>query len=133
MKQRAVKALQDNSKDLLLYGDSINAEKLLAMCNELLRAFGRTWQEIMLCAAIEFALDELGVSKVFYHSFETGNQLKNIGYTKPPKSLYTKLPKRFCFVETTEIPNFLAKERRVKRQIRKAKEIRFFYLASTIN
>jgi hypothetical protein len=43
-----------------------------------------------------------------YHTFETGNRLKQIsGSRRPPRSLYTALPRRFCFQETDARPGFL--------------------------
>ncbi|MCP4378833.1 MAG: hypothetical protein GY794_21985 [bacterium] len=67
----------------------------------------RIWDEAILSAAIWFLRSELGVRRIFYHTFESGTRLKQIDGTKPPRSLYTRLPNRFCFRETCVPPSFL--------------------------
>lgn len=90
----------------------------------------RHWQEAMLTAAIRFLVVEMGIRKIFYHTAATGSYLKRIKGTNPPKSLYTELPKRFCFDETEEIPGFLRAERDWCRREKAAKcGMRFFRMA----
>lgn len=72
------------------------------------------WDEAILNAALNFVFDKVGVERVFYHDFDTGNALKNIAYSRPPRSLYTTLPKRFGMLKTQELPLFLR-----RRQVRK--------------
>jgi len=67
----------------------------------------RIWDEAILSAAIWFLRVELGVRTIFYHTFDSGVRLKQITKPKPPRSLYTKLPSRFCFRETCVPPSFL--------------------------
>ena len=57
-----------------------------------LAPYFRMWDEAALTAAINFVADELGIRCIYYHSFETGNVLKKIRYSQPPRSLYTDLP-----------------------------------------
>jgi hypothetical protein len=73
--------------------------------HNVLTAYGELWSEAMLTATLQFLWEEIGVNRIFYHTYETGCQLKNC---KPPRSLYTSLPKRFCFQETAQSPQFLA-------------------------
>jgi hypothetical protein len=87
------------------------------------------WDEAMLMAALEFLFDELGMRKVFYHTFELGCRLKGIHHYFPPRSLYTSLPKRFCFETTGEIPSFLRKSKFRREQLRMSPaSSRFFVL-----
>ncbi len=80
----------------------------------------KLWPETVLAASLDFLWKELGTKRVFYHTYETGCKLKQCN---PPRSLYTRVPKRFCFKETKEMPSFL------KRRIAKKKmDIRFFLL-----
>ena len=65
------------------------------------------WDEIMLAATIDFCVQELGCKSLYMHQFESGACLKHIDGTKPPRSLYTKLPRRFCFKPTEQSPSFL--------------------------
>ena len=60
----------------------------------------------MLTATLDFVHRELGINKVFYHSFDTGVRLKGIesGWG-PPRSIYTDLPRRFCFELGEERPH----------------------------
>jgi len=89
------------------------------------------WNEAILFAAIWFLREELGIHRIFYHTFETGNWLKGLSSfdEQPPKSLYTKLPKRFCFQETDVGPRFIKPKR--KRHPKKddgKRPFRFFLL-----
>lgn len=83
--------------------------------------FYKIWDEAILTAAIQFSVEELGIKRIYYHTFDTGNKLKNITWGHPPRSLYTDLPKKFCFEITDEVPKFLAKSKVVKRKLKKVK------------
>ncbi|MEL7312933.1 MAG: hypothetical protein AAFN07_15565 [Pseudomonadota bacterium] len=65
------------------------------------------WPETMLAASIWFIRCQLGIRRIFYHTHESGAALKRTGDRKPPRSLYTKLPARFCFRETDARPAFM--------------------------
>ena len=67
----------------------------------------KKWSETMLTAALWFILNELGLKRVFYHTYETGSKMKNIDSKHPPKSLYTSLPDKFCFERTYNGPRFI--------------------------
>ncbi len=84
------------------------------------------WQEALLWTALWFCKKELGMDNIFYHTYETGAMLKSIGFRKPPKSLYSSLPKKFCFELTETIPRFLASDRRAKRRLKAHKEVAFY-------
>ncbi len=84
---------------------------------ETLRRHGRYWAEYTLHAALWFVCEELGIRRIWYHTFESGLALKDIRYSHPPRSLYTTLPRRFCFQQVAGWPAFLAcrRTRRVAR------------------
>ena len=63
----------------------------------------------MLAATIWFLREEIGISRIYYHTHEYGAQLKRIRWGLPPRSLYTSLPRRFCFERTEEAPEFLVR------------------------
>jgi hypothetical protein len=100
-----VKGAADSDEDECYGADNMRQYR------EVLRPYAKVWDEAMLTAALCFIRRELGIREVFYHSFETGNRLKGIEryyhYGKPPRYLYTELPKKFCFVKTSEAPDFL--------------------------
>ena len=85
-----------------------------------LKPYVQLWDEAMLCLVLRFCKQELGVDKIWYHTFESGKYLKGYGnYSLPPRSLYTKLPKRFGFTETEEAPQFIKEEPYLRKKLRK--------------
>ncbi|MBK1877368.1 hypothetical protein [Pelagicoccus mobilis] len=81
---------------------------------EVLPPYAGIWQEAILAAALWFIREELGLSKVYYHTHASGCKLKRIDTNLPPRSLYESLPRKFCFKRTGEVPRFL--ERYMKRK-----------------
>ena len=79
----------------------------------------RLWDEAVLAAAIWLVRSEIGIRRIFFHTFETGNVLKDLGRDPPPRSLYTRLPRRFCFRKTHSGPLFLksVRNRQLKRRL----------------
>ncbi len=75
--------------------------------NSVLKPQAKKWPETMLTATLWFLFEELGIETVFYHTHETGAELKGIGHRLPPRSLYTDLPRRFCFRTTHNGPRFI--------------------------
>ena len=65
------------------------------------------WAEAMLASSIQFIVESLGLRRIYFHTYETGARLKSITWRRPPRSLYSQLPKRFCFEKTNEPPEFL--------------------------
>ena len=109
------------------YGD-YSCDEIKAYANDVLAPYAKVWEEAMLSAAIDFIRHELGINTIYYHSFEIGALLKNIKTIKPPRSLYTKLPKQFGFQKTTQGPEFLMRERRIKKLQKKVDEPYWFTL-----
>ena len=74
------------------------------------------WATTIMTATMWFLLEELGIETIFYHTYETGIKLKSIKYSAPPKSIYTDLPRRFCFRTTHNGPRFLrdSKDRHIR-------------------
>ncbi len=91
----------------------------------ILEPYKKIWDEAMLAATINFCFNELGVVNIYYHNFHTGTAIKRMFDSKPPRSLYSALPRKFCFVETRQTPCFLAKSRVVRRKLKKIKNIRW--------
>jgi hypothetical protein len=66
------------------------------------------WDEAMLNATLWFLREELGIQHIYYNTWDTGCRFKGISQNdRPPRSLYSKLPRRFCFEETADPPTFL--------------------------
>ena len=96
---------------------------------EVLQPYARVWDEAMLAAALKLIRHDLGIREVFYNSYDTGNKLKGLAQYKsyPPRSLYTELPKRFCFASTSEAPDFL-KSVRFVHYLQRQGQARWFKL-----
>ena len=60
-----------------------------------------------MTATLWFLLEELGIKTIFFHTYESGVRLKQIKHGAPPRSIYTDLPRTFCFRTTHNGPAFL--------------------------
>ncbi len=95
---------------------------------ESLKPYRKIWAEAALAAAVDY-LAELGIRHIYCHEYETGCRLKNIDPEwGPPRSLYTELPKRFCMQRVRQGPDFLIRQRGVRRRLSKIKAPAFFLL-----
>lgn len=97
--------------------------------DEVLLPYAVVWDEAMLSATLFFLREELGLSRIWYHTWRCGNALKGIGgWSQPPRSVYQRLPQQFCFTETDEMPRML-RNRASEKRLRKARvEPRFHQL-----
>ena len=89
----------------------------------------KLWDEALLSATIWFLQNELHINKIYMHDFETGNRLKSIANRVPPQSLYSDLPRKFCFTKIDQAPSFLSeKPSRAFKSMSKAGTLRFWKL-----
>ena len=79
---------------------------------ELQAAYARVWPRAAVLAALDIVVRELRCRTVWMHMPDTGAALKHITGTRPPRSLYTDLPRAFCFAQTEDAPSFLERKRR---------------------
>ncbi|MEM7469314.1 MAG: hypothetical protein AAF387_20855 [Pseudomonadota bacterium] len=86
---------------------------------EVLPTYTVLWQEVILAATIWFIRRELGITNVFTHTAESGSKVKRITGDGPPISLYSKLPKKFCFQQGKEAPAMIAETQRYRRLAKK--------------
>lgn len=110
------------------WGSKANNDRVIRYVDNVLRHHEILWQEAMLSAAVWFLRSELGLKTVFYHTYESGADLKSIRYRLPPRSLYSKLPRRFCFRETSEAPRLLTQNTRSRARLRQIRRAKFFEL-----
>ena len=95
----------------------------------LLATHGKDWSRVALLAALRFLRHELATGQVFMHQAWSGPVFKSIYGAHPPVSLYTALPKRFCFVPVREAPAFLEKPcSKTLRRVRGKKKPYFWKL-----
>lgn len=107
------------------YGLDAEPADIIAYFNTVLKPYMNIWEEAMLTATIEFIRNELGIHNIYYHTYETGCALK---HCEPPRSLYTSIPRKFCFQETDEMPSFLQDLRYVQKNLQHVAKPRFFKL-----
>ena len=112
-------------------GDEWEARRWQRYRRELLEPHVRTWDEAMLAAAIHVLRERFLCHRIYMHTWQGGLQMKSMQsrWARPPRSLYTKLPRRFCFEETDLAPHFLrsSRERRIRTRLAR-KDVRWFLL-----
>ncbi|MGH1374669.1 MAG: hypothetical protein ACRBBW_21715 [Cellvibrionaceae bacterium] len=109
-----------------VYGDILgDFEGLERYVEQTLAPYRKIWAEASMLAVLRFIRDELGLSAVYYHSFDTGKKLKGI-FGNPPRSMYTQLPKQFGFEETADAPIFLMRDKFSQRCIKAIDNPRWF-------
>lgn len=123
-RRRAVEA----ETSIQYYGVEIEKHRLIRYVDSILRRHEEIWDEAILAATIWFLREEIGVKTIFYHTYESGARLKEIRFGLPPRSVYSKLPKRFCFEETDQRPGFLPKKAKPSRANRRYDSARFLLL-----
>ena len=111
-------------------GNKLPKEQFRSYRKESLGWLNSQWSEAMLVAALQFIRFELGISQIFFHTWEGGNLVKDMAHCEPPRSLYTKLPRRFCLTRTSQAPLFLLDDRRLRRLFRARRDIEFYRLVS---
>ncbi|MFC4992898.1 hypothetical protein [Rubritalea tangerina] len=80
--------------------------------NKHIQPLSRFWDEAMLSATLKFIREELGLRSIFYHTPLSGSAYKGESAQDAPKSIYTKLPQKFCFELTDQRPCFAPKVHR---------------------
>ncbi len=106
-----------------------NLDDIIKYCEGVINSYSKIWSEAMLAATIEFIQNEIGIKKIYYHSDSTGYKVKNIHYTKPPRSLYSKSPNKFCFTKTNEAPEFLYQDKYFKHIYKKVTKPEWYKMA----
>ena len=74
--------------------------------------YDKVWAKALLLQVLMLLRDRLSIGQVFMHQPGPGAKLKWITHRLPPRSLYTALPKSFCFTPTRDVPEFLRIKRR---------------------
>ena len=88
---------------------------------QILTCAEKVWSEAMLSATLEFVRNTLGLRLVYMHTDECGARLKDIWFeSRPPKSIYQDLPKRFCFEQVNYAPTFLSRSWGESKEFRDA-------------
>lgn len=112
--QWAINRLMRNkgAKSIRWGGVTLTREFLIHYWEDILAASRVMWDEAMLAATLRLLIDEIGIQTIYYHTPESGICYKGNDCKTAPTSLYTQLPRKFCFSRTNELPSFLKKRRR---------------------
>jgi hypothetical protein len=110
------------------YGIKSNLSLFKNYYEYMIKPMLKIWDEAILCATLEFLANDIGVKHVYFYDHETGAQLKSVGYGKPPKSLYTKLPKKFGFKTVANAPKFITQDRFSHKKLKRIKQPQWHYL-----
>ncbi len=110
-----LKEIEDSSRPFYVYGTNTTRERLKTYLESVLETYGKIWDEAMLTASIQFICQELGIDNIYIHTPGTGAAVKRIKYRQPPRSLYTSLPRKFCFSQTDQAPEFLCQSRAFRK------------------
>ncbi len=113
-----------SSVDWRIQGSLASFERYV---DEYLLPYKKIWAEASMTASIHFIRNELGISTIYYHTFDTGRKVKCVS-GKPPKSIYTKLPKQFGFEITDETPEFLLNDKVSRRYLKSIKQPQWYRL-----
>ncbi|MCW1914671.1 hypothetical protein OJ996_13875 [Luteolibacter sp. GHJ8] len=111
--------------EIEFYSITLNRDALLDYWEKEMQRHVAIWEEAMLTATLDFLHREIGVRRVFYHTHEGGAALKHIRRKLPPRSLYTTVPRKFCFQLTDEVPGMVescsswhSRPSRIRREIK---------------
>jgi len=127
----AIRAMNNDGPDQLI-GRMGTAAKVKEYCEYVLKRHGHDWAEVALSAAIGFLIEEIGIAHIWYHDSDTGARLKRIRWSKPPRSIYTSLPRSFCFEKTRQAPDFVVATapRDIRRRVTRG-QAAFWYMDAT--
>lgn len=127
---RALRSGCDSDMWVYWSNNKLDRSEIAGYCKQVLSVQRKMWSEVMMAATLWFVQQELGFSKIYYHTFATGKVMKKINGCAPPRSLYTDLPEKFCFETTKQAPQFIANNAKAKRRLKAAQNPEWFLLAS---
>jgi hypothetical protein len=100
-------------------------DQVVTYARELVAPHRKLWAEAILAATVDLLVGRLGIRRIWYHTWDGGRLMKRCG--DAPRSLYTDLPRRFCFQETADAPPFMEGTVRL-RQARRRRPVRWHLL-----
>ena len=116
-----LRTMKRHAKPLVQSAGKSKKAEARSLLDETAERYGKIWAEATLLAAMAVARRFLGVRRVWLHQPHTGAKLKHIRDTQPPRSLYSDLPRRFCFQPTDRAPEILYRARsQVVSRLRRA-------------
>ncbi len=123
-----LKGIKAGSTPWLLDWCQCSTDDFIIYAEKVLAPFYTLWAEAMLSSSIHFIFRELGIDRIYYHSHESGQKIKQVTGGVPPRSLYSDLPRKFCFQITDRDPEFIKKDRSFIRKKRSLKQVTWYKL-----
>ena len=119
----AARAIKNGRPGEVIWGIG-PAKGVKPYCDYVLKNHANDWAEVALSAAVGFLVDEIGISQIWYHDSDSGARLKRIKWSKPPRSIYTSLPRSFCFEKTHQAPWFIVSTapKDIRRRMKRGQE-----------
>ena len=84
-----------------------DALQLFRYVEHVLSPHRRMWDEAVLAASLWVLREKLCIRRIYMHTHESGCRLKGIDGRPPPRSLYERIPRAFCFERVKRLPKFL--------------------------
>lgn len=125
---RTMNIIKQGGNPRLLKHCNCSTEDFYRYARDVMLPFNQLWSEAMLSAALKLVYHDLGLRAIYYHTHESGQRLKQV-CGSPPCSLYSDLPRKFCFQRTTRTPTFIERDRGFQRKRRRIKDVDFYQLA----
>ncbi|MGJ8654195.1 MAG: hypothetical protein ACSHX8_13055 [Opitutaceae bacterium] len=120
LRMRLNRMIQDETLKMTDTWWGIPIRKIIRYYDRHIAPLTKLWDETTLMAAIWFLREELGIQKVYYHTWKTGLWFKRLDeHFAPPRSLYTKLPQRFGFECVEHGPEFILERPDIRKRLRK--------------
>lgn len=106
-------------------------QRMNTYIDRVLAPYAKVWDEAVLAATIHLLRRNLGIGRIYYHTFESGNHMKHLDEgDQPPRSLYTDLPRQFAFVKTMRPPRMLMEDRQARERIAEADKPLYWHVLS---
>lgn len=84
-----------------------DALQLFRYVEHVLARHRRIWDQAVLAASLWLLREYLGIRDIYMHTHESGCVLKRLDGCRPPRSLYERVPRTFCFERVVGLPKFL--------------------------
>lgn len=93
------------------------------------RPYLKMWDEMLLASALWFIRKQLGINRIWYHSFESSTHYKMMDLDwLPPRSVYTALPEKFGFDRVSEMPDMIRECKGLSKLVKCGKHLSFYKL-----
>jgi hypothetical protein len=94
-----------------LFGSRCDARQAYRYVEHVLSMHRTIWDQAVMAATLWLLRERLCIRDIYMHTHEDGSRLKGIEDMLPPRSVYERVPRSFCFERVAGLPRFLRKAR----------------------